>query len=79
MAKKQSALQKAYSKFFKQKLRKYGVSSPAQIKNSTTKKQFFNEVAEDWQARRRRIRDPEKFKNQYYAYYTNKPLIFMPL
>ena len=74
MAKKQqSVLQKAYRKFFNEKLRKYNITSQSQIKDERRKKQFFNEVKEDWQKRRRRIKDPEQLKGKY----TNKYLLYV--
>ncbi len=65
----QSALQKGYQKFFNEILRKYGVTSQAQIKNSITKKQFFKDLQEGWQKRRRRIKDPEQLKTKFTAQY----------
>ena len=67
-----TALQKAYKKFFTQKLRKFNVSSPANIKDIGLKKQFFNEVKDDWQKRRRKIQDPEKLKSKYTNLYLQK-------
>ena len=67
--KPKSKLQEAYSKFFKEKLKKYHVTSPSQIKDVNKKKQFFNEIKTDWQKRRRKIKDPEKLKSKYTNIY----------
>jgi len=37
----------AYQKFFKEKLEKYGVSSPSEL-DDKKKKEFFAEVKKDW-------------------------------
>jgi len=42
-----SAEQERYQKFFKEKLDKYGVGSPADL-DEAKKKQFFEEVKKDW-------------------------------
>jgi hypothetical protein len=36
-----------YQKFFKEKMKKYGVSSPAELSDDD-KKKFFDEVKADW-------------------------------
>jgi hypothetical protein len=69
MAKQLSQLQKAYQLFFRQKLLKYHVTSPAKIKDKEKKKEFFNEVKNDWQKRRNRTVDKEKIKGKYYNQY----------
>ena len=38
-----------YQKFFKKKLEKFGVSSPAELKGDQ-KKKFFDEVDKEWKA-----------------------------
>lgn len=48
-----SQLQDAYQEFFRGKLEKYGVSSPAQIEDDETLKQFFSEISTDWTAQKR--------------------------
>ena len=42
-----SALQKAYETFFRSKLEKYGVSSPAELEGDDISN-FFNEISEEW-------------------------------
>ena len=38
----------AYTKFFNAKLKKYGVTSPSQLKGDDEKK-FYNEIDKEWQ------------------------------
>lgn len=45
--KKLSPLQKEYRKYFKGKLKKYGVNSPAEL-SSAQKTKFFNEIKAGW-------------------------------
>jgi 1,2-phenylacetyl-CoA epoxidase catalytic subunit len=44
----QSELQKEYQDYFKKKLEKFGVESPADM-DVETKKKFFNEIADEWE------------------------------
>ena len=46
---KKSDLQKSYQDYFKAKLDKYGVKSPADL-DDEKKKEFFNEISADWEA-----------------------------
>lgn len=46
---KKSNMQKSYQDYFKAKLDKFGVKSPADL-DDEKKKEFFNEVAADWEA-----------------------------
>lgn len=67
MAKRKlSPLQEAYQRFFREKLRKYGVDSQAKL-SKENKIKFFNEVQKDWQPRRRRIKDKEQLKHSRYT------------
>ena len=60
-----SMLQDAYQSFFLSKLEKYSVSSPAQIEDDETLKQFFSEISTDWAAEKRRMyKDGEISKEQ---------------
>jgi len=43
-----SELQKSYQEYFKAKLSKYGVESPADL-DDEKKKEFFNEISSDWE------------------------------
>ncbi len=47
-----SDLQQAYQDFFRGKLEKYEVSSPAQLDDEQLK-EFFNEISTDWAAQKR--------------------------
>ena len=42
-----SELQKSYQEYFKAKLSKYGVDSPADL-DDEKKKDFFNEITKEW-------------------------------
>lgn len=44
-----STKQEEYAQFFKKTLQKYGVSSPAELKNDTEKKAFFDEIDKGWE------------------------------
>jgi len=46
--KEQSELQKSYQDYFKAKLSKYGVESPADL-DEEKKKEFFSEISKDWE------------------------------
>ena len=46
---KLSPLQKAYRKYFKSMLTKYGVESPAKITPEEKKKAFFNNIRKYWE------------------------------
>lgn len=46
---KKSDLQKSYQDYFKKKLEKFGVSSPADLVDEQ-KQEFFNEISADWEA-----------------------------
>jgi hypothetical protein len=46
--KQQSSLQKSYEEYFKAKLAKYDVESPADLSDEE-KKKFFNEISADWE------------------------------
>jgi len=69
MVKKQTSLQKAYQKYYKQKLRKWNITTPTAIKDKNRRQKFYNELSEDWQKRRRKIRDPENLKTKYTNQY----------
>ena len=43
-----SELQKSYQDYFKAKLDKYGVDSPADL-DDEKKKEFFNEITKEWE------------------------------
>ena len=47
LEKEKSKLQSEYEKFFKEKLDKYGVESPAELSDED-KKKFFSEVESGW-------------------------------
>lgn len=47
-----SDLQQAYQEFFRGKLEKYGVESPAQLEDEDLRL-FFNEISTDWAAQKR--------------------------
>jgi len=44
----QSELQKSYQEYFKAKLAKFNVESPADL-DDEKKKEFFNDIAKDWE------------------------------
>ena len=44
----QSELQKSYQEYFKGKLKKFGVESPADL-DDEKKKEFFSEISADWE------------------------------
>lgn len=48
-AAQKSDLQKSYQDYFKKKLEKFGVSSPADL-DDEKKKEFFNEISADWES-----------------------------
>lgn len=59
-----SALQDAYQEFFRGKLEKYGVTSPAQLDDDQLR-DFFNEISTDWSAQKRAMyKDGEITKEQ---------------
>jgi len=72
MAKQPTSLQKAYQKYYKQKLRLWNITTPTAIKDKKRRQKFYDELSEDWQKRRRKIRDPEKLKGKYYNQYATK-------
>jgi hypothetical protein len=43
-----SELQKSYQDYFKRKLEKFGVNSPAEL-NEEDKKKFFSEITNEWE------------------------------
>lgn len=49
-----SELQQEYQKFFRGKLAEYEVESPAEL-NDEQSSAFFEEVKEDWSARKKRL------------------------
>ena len=49
-AKEESEKQKAYQKVFQAALKKYGVKSPAELKDSDKKKEFFDYVDKNYEA-----------------------------
>jgi len=43
----QEGSKEEYQKFFNEKLKKFGVSSPAELSDDK-KKEFFNEIKKEW-------------------------------
>jgi hypothetical protein len=63
---KLSELQKNYRDFFIEKMRSYGVKSPAEL-TKVKKSEFFNEIKQDWalnKLSKKQLQENEKNKVQ---------------
>lgn len=58
-----SETQKAYQKFFKDKLSDYGVSSPSEL-SEEDKKKFFDEVSNEWKGKGKKEENSGPAKNE---------------
>jgi hypothetical protein len=69
-----SAKQEEYAQFFKKTLQKYGVSSPAELKDDAEKKAFFNEIDKGWSPEKGLTSAGEETMNESFHGPDGKPI-----